>query len=349
MYNQALGAVNILARVMPLVFEDAAWDGFWWTPLPVGVVLEVAVEGMFTAEGDVASMNTTPGDSTTQVPLAEALIDALLTLAFIPGFTSSHASTNEERKKYPRNMRGAEVGKGFLNWTHGVGVETASAAVDLRRDGYRLPIVRLLLVCFSKPLYSNPSDLDPAENVWLKYFVSGRSAGKAVDLTRNMLNIFIGYDPVGWGVAYGHIFSPDDNREALVGICAEMIAMLIDYKPPASVQDNDPGPVAWREGATEVAVPVAELVNAPASWFAKLTEEVDHEFILKGMVTLLNTALVGTYLPGSGKKVIVHQEIFVLFWRLCDSNPAFLSYALKSNAILDIVWHYSLVHLPFLT
>ena len=34
---QVLNAVRVLTRVVPALLEDAAWDGFWATPAPVGV------------------------------------------------------------------------------------------------------------------------------------------------------------------------------------------------------------------------------------------------------------------------------------------------------------------------
>jgi hypothetical protein len=30
--------VRLLTKVIPNMFEDPAWDGFWWTPTPLGVI-----------------------------------------------------------------------------------------------------------------------------------------------------------------------------------------------------------------------------------------------------------------------------------------------------------------------
>ena len=46
----------------------------------------------------------------------------------------------------------------------------------------------------------------------------------------------------------------------------------------------------------------------------------DFAFILKGITRLLNNPLTQTYLPGSCKKVQFHQELLVLFWKMCDIN-----------------------------
>lgn len=46
----------------------------------------------------------------------------------------------------------------------------------------------------------------------------------------------------------------------------------------------------------------------------------DFQFILKGLARLLSNPLLQTYLPNSTKKIQFHQELLVLFWKLCDFN-----------------------------
>lgn len=46
----------------------------------------------------------------------------------------------------------------------------------------------------------------------------------------------------------------------------------------------------------------------------------DFQFILKGIARLLSNPLLQTYLPNSTKKIQFHQELLVLFWKLCDFN-----------------------------
>lgn len=46
----------------------------------------------------------------------------------------------------------------------------------------------------------------------------------------------------------------------------------------------------------------------------------DFDFVLKGLARLLTNPLTQTYLPNSTKKIQFHQELLVLFWKLCDFN-----------------------------
>lgn len=51
-----------------------------------------------------------------------------------------------------------------------------------------------------------------------------------------------------------------------------------------------------------------------------LSPTQDFQFILKGIARLLSNPLLQTYLPNSTKKIQFHQELLVLFWKLCDFN-----------------------------
>ncbi len=52
---------------------------------------------------------------------------------------------------------------------------------------------------------------------------------------------------------------------------------------------------------------------------------------------MLNNPLTQTYLPDSAKKVQMHQELLILFWRICDVNRKFMFYVLKSSRVLDVL------------
>lgn len=54
--------------------------------------------------------------------------------------------------------------------------------------------------------------------------------------------------------------------------------------------------------------------------FLVLSNWQDFDFVLKGLARLLTNPLTQTYLPNSTKKIQFHQELLVLFWKLCDFN-----------------------------
>ncbi|CAL8070547.1 unnamed protein product [Calicophoron daubneyi] len=70
---------------------------------------------------------------------------------------------------------------------------------------------------------------------------------------------------------------------------------------------------------------------------SRIHRDEDFAFILSGLSRLLNSPLVQTYLPGSTKKIQMHQELLVLFWRMCEINKKFMYYVLKSSKFLDLL------------
>jgi len=60
--------------------------------------------------------------------------------------------------------------------------------------------------------------------------------------------------------------------------------------------------------------------NLFINYISRIHREEDFSFILKGFTKLLNNPLTQTYLPNSTKKIQFHQELLVLFWKMCDYN-----------------------------
>uniref|UniRef100_A0A671MIE1 Protein HID1-like n=1 Tax=Sinocyclocheilus anshuiensis TaxID=1608454 RepID=A0A671MIE1_9TELE len=77
--------------------------------------------------------------------------------------------------------------------------------------------------------------------------------------------------------------------------------------------------------------------NLFVNYLSRIHREEDYDFVLKGLARLLTNPLTQTYLPHSTKKIQFHQELLVLFWKLCDFNKKFLFFVLKSSDVLDIL------------
>ena len=77
--------------------------------------------------------------------------------------------------------------------------------------------------------------------------------------------------------------------------------------------------------------------NLFLNYLSRIHRDEDFQFILSGITRLLMNPLTQTYLPGSQKKVHFHQELLILFWKLCEYNRKFLYHVLKSSDVLEIV------------
>lgn len=88
------------------------------------------------------------------------------------------------------------------------------------------------------------------------------------------------------------------------------------------------------------------------SWFSLCMQ--DYDFVLKGLARLLTNPLTQTYLPNSTKKIQFHQELLVLFWKLCDFNKVrdwVLQYSQLQNMLVNnshIIPAFSLTEIPVL-
>ncbi|XP_072044277.1 protein HID1-like isoform X2 [Amphiura filiformis] len=305
--QMVLNSVRLLTRILPYIFEDPDWRGFFWSTLPGQ---STNVEGLEDFS-DEESM-----------PLAQSLLNALCDLLFCPDFTVVSAK-----------KAGVEIAEDLQSidsceyiWESGVGFANSPPQYT-HLDQHRSEILKLLLTCFSETMYLPPlSDAHSQPNQWITYFCSSDNR-HALPLFTSLLNVTCAYDPVGYGLPYNHLLF-SDYREPLVEVASQILVVTLDHDqptvPPASVDGGDES-----EGVM--------FENLFVNYLSRIHREEDFAFILKGLSKLLNNPLIQTYLPGSTKKIAFHQELLVLFWKMCDHNKKFLFYVLKSSDVLDIL------------
>ncbi|KAL8163252.1 UNVERIFIED_CONTAM: cell wall biogenesis protein [Gekko kuhli] len=197
-------------------------------------------------------------------------------------------------------------------WEAGVGF-AHSPPPSYSHDLNRTELLKLLLTCFSEVMYLPPSSDSSNTNPWVQFFCSTENR-HALPLFTSLLNIICAYDPVGYGIPYNHLLF-SDYREPLVEQAAQVLIVTLDYDTSTSSSPTV-------DGTTTGTV---------------MDDADDFQFILKGMARLLSNPLLQTYLPNSTKKIQFHQELLVLFWKLCDFNKKFLFFVLKSSDVLDIL------------
>lgn len=298
-----LNSVRLLTRVLPYIFEDADWRGFFWSTLP----------------------GQTPEEES--LPLAQSLLNALADLLFCPDFTvvASKKQHAAEKPDDPQSIDSCEY-----IWEAGVGF-AISPPHSAQLDQNRTELLKLLLTCFSETMYLPPvSDAHSIPNQWITYLCSSENR-HALPLFTSLINVVCAYDPVGYGMPYNHLLF-HDSREPLVEVASQILVVTLDHtqsNPNASnsidgIELQDSG----EHGLTD---------NLFVNYLSRIHREEDFRFILKGLTRLLNNPLIQTYLPGSTKKIAFHQELLVLFWKMCDHNKKFLFYVLKSSDVLDVL------------
>uniref|UniRef100_A0A2D4PJ55 HID1 domain-containing protein n=1 Tax=Micrurus surinamensis TaxID=129470 RepID=A0A2D4PJ55_MICSU len=304
-----LNCSRLLTRILPYIFEDPDWRGFFWSTVP----------GAGRGGGDEDDENARP--------LAESLLLAVADLLFCPEFSvQSHRKNNVDTAEDIHAIDSCEY-----IWEAGVGF-AHSPSPNFSHDLNRTELLKLLLTCFSEVMYLPPSSDSSNTNPWVQFFCSTENR-HALPLFTSLLNIVCAYDPVGYGIPYNHLLF-SDYREPLVEQAAQVLIVTLDYDTSTSSSPTVDGTTTGTVmDDTDPPGPDNLFVN----YLSRIHREEDFQFVLKGVARLLSNPLVQTYLPNSTKKIQFHQELLVLFWKLCDFNKKFLFFVLKSSDVLDIL------------
>ncbi|CAL1548569.1 unnamed protein product [Lymnaea stagnalis] len=300
-----LNCVRLLTRILPYIFEDPDWRGFFWSTLP----------GQEEGEGD-------------SPPLAQSLIAAVCDLLFCPEFTV--ATSRKSGPDNPEDM--GTIDSCEYIWEAGVGF-AHSPPHNSFHDQNRMELLKLLLTCFSETMYLPPvADAHVVPNQWIQFFTSTENR-HALPLFTSLLNCLCSYDPVGYGVPYNHLMFTD-SREPLVEVALQVLCVTMENDSnaqPVSVDGTSGGTAMDQTGEG------GGSDNLFLNYLSRIHREEDFAFILKGITRLLNNPLQQTYLPGSCKRIQFYQELLVLFWKMCDINKKFMFFVLKSSDVLDIL------------
>lgn len=167
-----------------------------------------------------------------------------------------------------------------------------------------------------------PTEAGHTPNKWIEFFTSSDNR-HALPLFTSLINTVFAYDPTGY-LPFNHLLFTD-TREALVDVCTQILIVTLDYD--FSVDGPDSAPL----------VDPTLHDNLFINYLARIHREEDFTFILKGFSRLLQNPLLQTYIPNSTKRIQFHQELFVLFWKVCDYNKKFMYFVLKSSDVLDVL------------
>ncbi|KAK2820107.1 hypothetical protein Q5P01_023066 [Channa striata] len=309
-----LNCTRLLTRILPYIFEDADWRGFFWSTVPG------AGRGRLDDDGEDDEAR----------PLAESLLLAIADLLFCPDFTvQSHKKNSPDTVEDIQSIDSCEY-----IWEAGVGF-AHSPPLNYVHDLNRTELLKLLLTCFSEAMYLPPSSESKSLNPWVTFFCSSENR-HALPLFTSLLNVACAYDPVGYGFPYNHLLL-SDHREQLVEQALQILVVTLEHEggsaASAALHALDASASTSAEEEQEPAGPDNLFVN----YLSRIHREEDLSFILKGLVRLLNNPLVQTYLPRSTKKIQFHQELLILFWKFCDFNKKFLFFVLKSSDVLDML------------
>ncbi|KOX68662.1 Protein hid-1 like protein [Melipona quadrifasciata] len=192
-----LNCCRLLTRLLPYIFEDPDWKGFFWSSLP--------------GKEDEES-----------IPLAHSLLNALCDLLFCPDFTvAANRKSGPDKAEELQSIDSCEY-----IWEAGVGFAHSPPRYPIL-DSNRTELLKLLLTCFSETMYNPPLDLSVTPNRWIQHLTSSENR-HALPMFTSLLNTVCAYDPVGLGVPYNHLLFTD-SLEPLVDVALQILIVTLDH------------------------------------------------------------------------------------------------------------------------
>ncbi|GAM18610.1 hypothetical protein SAMD00019534_017850 [Acytostelium subglobosum LB1] len=250
-------------------------------------------------------------------PLAVRLMECLLDMLYHPGYTVDWLiapATASPREQYPEQL------PTFFSWQAGFGVETIKTGSTKSYWANRLAVLQCLLSCLSEQLYIGQENSYNYRCKWLEWITSTQSYYTET-LLYTLLNTFCNYDPIGWGVPYNHmLFS--DHQEAVAKSAIEILNILLSYDHINQAQQQQQ----------------QQLVHTTTNGFALLVKNTkrsrDYTFFFNSFERILGLNLMASHtkLPNSTKKIEMHQELLITFWRFISLNHDFLSFVTNSSS-----------------
>ncbi|XP_071577781.1 protein HID1 [Temnothorax nylanderi] len=196
-HQTVLNCCRLLTRLLPYIFEDPDWKGFFWSSLP-------------------------GKDDEESLPLAHSLVNALCDLLFCPDFTvAANRKSGPDKADELQSIDSCEY-----IWEAGVGFAYSPPRYPIL-DSNRTELLKLLLTCFSETMYNPPTDLSIMPNRWIQYLTSSENR-HALPMFTSLLNTVCAYDPVGYGVPYNHLLFTD-SLEPLVDVALQILIVTLDH------------------------------------------------------------------------------------------------------------------------
>ncbi|CAG79584.1 YALI0E15664p [Yarrowia lipolytica CLIB122] len=195
-------------------------------------------------------------------------------------------------------------------WEMGVGCHSVEGGVTSAQEGNRCEILRLLVCCSCKQLYTSVNHVTTQGSRFLTCIVSGLGKSDTLLLLCSLLNLSLvrllrdanAFQTVVFG----------GSQTAFWAL--ELLLLLVVYYPP------EPG-----------------VKNNFRYFLGKLKQDVDFEFIARHISEILAkfSASSGSIL--TGKKETRTNEIICLLWEIIQTNKRFLPWLLKKGYLDNII------------
>ena len=349
-HETILNCVRLLTRLIPFAFETNSElndDFFWKAPEMDSKKTEQPEQSNDTQKGAA-------------ITIGQRIINAAMELCYVSNFTVAPERAARSKKAVAESMKADAsfspqlVLDDDLVWASGIGTSSEPIDMNARLDRNRLETLKLLVSCFSSILYCEPQKYVPGKDPWL-LAATNRACPHAMTLFHSLINVSVGYDPVGLGIPYaGNVL--EDPREELAVVALHVVLALVDFAsppPPKSMAEGTANHPALEKGSdndgqkeskdgidTSKDVSHSPSVeNIHRSFVFSLDGAKNFQFLFGGITRLLNNPheCVSAFFGGATKQIGFYQELLVLFWKLADCNSKFRLFCLQQTDVNEMV------------
>ncbi|KAG8915385.1 hypothetical protein FRC01_003680 [Tulasnella sp. 417] len=288
--------------------------------------------------------------------LADKLLSTAIDLMFCCGFT------------IPSKFKVDSNKINYTIWEKGIG-STVEVHSSGHLDANKVEVLRFLEILLSKTIYMTPSHLLLLTNPYISRLVHNHQTPRrlvlpilcsllntamnsgstkvAAILAPSVGGVINGVGDMVKELPYNHLMWKEDSRPHLVSASLGVLVALLDYQsaegrdppvsggtaPPATTAPNAPG------GPIDVAVAPTAVTNSFRYFLAKLHRPADLDYILNGILGILEQHMTATHnvLPGSRKGVPYVLETFLFFWKMVELNKKFRTHLTESDKLVDIL------------
>ena len=153
-----------------------------------------------------------------------------------------------------------------------------------------------MVACFCDSLFQSPDKYDSCASMWLEVATSAETPFAEITFY-SLLNVVLGYDPVGWGVPYGGAMTTDTARP-LMEVAVQVLIILLDYGFPI-LPDEAPDAEGEKKGrrhsksSANAGLPYVRASDTEALGFnifrkylSSIEDEDQLNFMFKGVLML---------------------------------------------------------------
>ncbi len=140
---EVLNCVRLLTRLIPYIFEDPEWRGFFWSTTPVNNKKSTEY-----TDNQPSTSTKAKQEQEQQASLAQILLNTLTDLLFMPDFTANSCRKGPVEK--PEDIHSLDSCEYI--WEAGVGF-AQHPPQSPTFDYNRVEIIKLLLTMFSEEMY----------------------------------------------------------------------------------------------------------------------------------------------------------------------------------------------------